>query len=81
MERINGVEAVFRECVAGMKDDVKQLRAEIEKIRTNEIAHIASEIDDIRGDIETLKRFMWRTLGAFAVIVFLITIGSRLIKF
>jgi len=80
-ERINGVEALFRECIKGVKDDVQGVKDDIKNLKTNDIAHLANNIEDIRIDIETLKKFMWKTLGAFAVIVFLVTIGSRLIRF
>jgi len=80
-ERINGVEALFKECIKGVKDDVQGVKDDIKNLKTNDLAHIVNNIEDIRIDIETLKKFMWKVVGAIAALAFLIQIGSRLIKF
>ena len=42
-----------------VEKDVRELRGDMKKIRTNELPHMTTKIEKIATDVCWLKKFMW----------------------
>jgi polyhydroxyalkanoate synthesis regulator phasin len=71
-ERIKGVEGVMREKINGVCSDIGEIKDDIRLIRENELAHL-------RADIESLKKFQWKILGALSLLWVLVQIGIKIL--
>lgn len=60
-ERVSGLEVLMNEKFKGVADDIGEIKCDLKTLRTNELEHL-------KADIDSLKKFQWKLIGGIGVL-------------